>query len=66
MNREYLIRCRKEMGYNQAELADLLGITDSVVSHWEVGRKNPKVSTLIELCKLLNMDANVLLNLKGE
>jgi transcriptional regulator with XRE-family HTH domain len=33
MNREYLIKCRKAKGYNQAELAKVLGITDSVVSH---------------------------------
>ena len=54
------------MKYSQKELGKKIGVTESTISQWESGCKNPKVSTLIELCKLLDMDANILLNLKGE
>lgn len=66
MNKEYFLRKIKENKFSQQEVALELGLQPSIVSQWLKGKKNPKVSTLIELCKLLNMDANVLLNLKGE
>ena len=66
MNKKYLRECRISKKYSQKELGKKIGVTESIVSQWESGFKNPKVSTLIELCRLLNMDANILLNLKGE
>ena len=66
MNRKYLKESRINKKYSQKELSKKIGVTESIVSQWENGSKNPKVSTLIELCLLLDMDANILLNLKGE
>ena len=66
MNKKYLRECRISKKYSQKELGKKIGVTESTISQWESGCKNPKVSTLIELCKLLDMDANILLNLKGE
>lgn len=66
MNKSYLKESRINKKYSQKELGKRIGVTESIISQWEGGYKNPKVSTLIELCKLLDMDANILLNLKGE
>ena len=66
MNKKYLRESRIYRKYSQKELGKKIGVTESTISQWESGSKNPKVSTLIELCKLLDMDANILLNLKGE
>ena len=66
MNTQYFLRKIKEKNLSQKDIARKLDVNPSIVSQWVNGIKNPRVSTLIELCKLLNMDANILLNLKGE
>lgn len=63
INREYLKRKRVENGYTQLELANELGFGRIIVGSWEQGTKTPKTETVIRLCKLLDMDANKLLNL---
>ena len=53
---------RKEQGYTQAQLAEKLGITDRAVSKWETGKSLPDVALMPELCGLLNINVNDLLN----
>lgn len=52
---------RKEKGLTQAALAEKLGITDRAVSKWERGICLPDASIIIELCQILNINANELL-----
>ena len=52
---------RKEAGLTQAALAEKLGITDRAVSKWERGICLPDASIIIELCQILNINANELL-----
>ena len=66
MNKEYMKKCRLAKGYSQPELARELGVYDSTVYMWETKGKYPKAATIIRLCKLLDMDANILLGIKGE
>ena len=53
---------RKEQGLTQMQLAEALGITDRAVSKWETGRSLPDAAIMLELCKLLHITVNDLLN----
>lgn len=58
---KFIAECRKEAGYTQASLGEMLGITDRAVSKWENGKSMPDVSIMLELCELLNINVNELL-----
>lgn len=53
---------RKAQGFTQAQLAEKLGVTDRAVSKWETGRSLPDASIMLELCGLLGITVNDLLN----
>lgn len=40
-NLEFL---RKRKGWTQLQLADKLGVTDTVIAHWEKGIRQPKMT----------------------
>lgn len=58
----FIAEKRKEQGLTQAQLAEALGITDRAVSKWETGRSLPDASIMLELCGLLKITVNDLLN----
>lgn len=66
MNQEkigkFILKCRKEKDITQQELADKLGITDRAVSHWENGRSLPDVSLYKDLCNILGISLEELIN----
>lgn len=37
----FIALCRKEKGWTQSQLAEILGITDKAVSKWETGKSLP-------------------------
>ena len=43
---ENLRHCRKELGLNQRQLAEALGVSHSLVAQMETGRKKPSFETL--------------------
>lgn len=53
---------RIEKGMTQAQLAELLGISDRAVSKWETGKSFPDVSMLKPLAKILNVSVLELLD----
>ena len=53
---------RKSQGLTQAQLAERLGITDRAVSKWETGRAMPDTAIMLELCEILKISVNSLLN----
>ena len=55
---KFIQKKRKEKGITQAELAEILNITDRAISKWENGICMPDVSTIEELCKILNITIN--------
>ena len=59
---KFIAECRKEKSFTQFQLAEMLNITDRAVSKWETGRSMPDVSIMLELCKVLNISVNELLN----
>lgn len=57
----FIAGCRKAQGLTQAQLAEMLGITDRAVSKWENGRSLPDSSIMLELCRILQISVNDLL-----
>ncbi len=59
---KFIAACRKEKGLTQAQLAEKLNITDRAVSKWETGKSMPDSSIMLELCRILEISVNELLN----
>lgn len=55
-------RINKNM--TQEELAIKLGITQDSISLWEKGKRLPDTQYIIELCKIFEISADYLLELK--
>lgn len=55
---------RQKRGLSQVELADLIpGATQSVVSMWETGAREPSAHSLLLICHALGVTADHLLGL---
>lgn len=52
---------RKEMGYTQSELAEILGVSMQAVSKWETETGMPDVSVIVPLARILNISTDILL-----
>lgn len=50
-----------EMGINQDELSELLGVSHSCVSDYLSGRSEPTLKVAREISQKLNIDANIVL-----
>lgn len=59
---KFIAKCRKEQNMTQMQLAETLGITDRAVSKWENGKTMPDSSIMLELCDVLQISVNDLLN----
>lgn len=51
----FLSQCRREKNMTQAQLAELLGVSNRSVSRWENGITLPDVSLFVPLCRTLGM-----------
>lgn len=56
-----IAKARKEKGYTQQELANLLFVTDKAVSKWERGLSLPEHEILNKLSKILDIEINDIL-----
>ena len=61
---KFIAELRKENKLTQAQLAEMLCITDRAVSKWENGRSMPDSAIMLELCGILKISVNELL--RGE
>ena len=59
---KFIAERRKLVGLTQMQLADQLGITDKAVSKWERGIAMPDTSLMLQLCGILRISVNELLN----
>ncbi len=59
---KFISACRKEKGLTQMQLAEKLNITNRAVSKWETGKSMPDVSLMLDLCNILGITVNELLN----
>ena len=58
----FIAECRKNNGLTQMQLAEKLNVTDRAVSKWENGRSMPDSSIMLDLCSILKITVNDLLN----
>lgn len=56
---------RKHKNYTQKELADMLKISSTTVSGWELGRNEPSIDTLKKLARVLDTSFNYLTGTTG-
>ena len=59
---KFIANCRKEKNITQEELAEKLFITDRAVSKWERGLSLPDADKMLDLCNILDINVNELLN----
>ena len=51
-----LIKKRKEKGYTQKGLAEVIGVSRTAISAWELGRNEPPLKIIIKLKQVLDID----------
>ena len=56
-----LAKTRKEKGYTQEQLAELIEVTPQMISYAEKGRKAMRPENLIKICTTLDTSADYLL-----
>lgn len=61
-----LYELRKQHGYSQDELADMLNVSRQAVSKWERSESSPDTDNLIALARLYNVSLDELLGFKNE
>lgn len=59
---KFIAGLRKEKGLTQAQIAEMLNITDRAISKWETGKSMPDSSIMLELCDILGITVNELLS----
>ena len=57
-----IAKLRKEKGLTQGDLGDMVGVSDRSVSKWERGISFPNVAIINEVCNILGITSNELLN----
>jgi len=50
-----------KQGVTQQELATAIGVTQSLISQWVLGKCQPQLQTLPKIAKTLNVDVSELL-----
>ena len=58
----FIAECRKEKNLTQLQLAEKLNITDRAVSKWENGKTMRDSAIMLDLCGVLGISVNDLLN----
>ena len=59
---KFIADCRKKKSITQEQLAEKLYITDRAVSKWERGLSLPDANKMLDLCNILDISINELLN----
>ena len=54
-------KLRKEKGFTQLQLAEMLNITDKAVSKWEIGEGNPDIGLLPKISQIFGVTVDYLL-----
>lgn len=58
----FIAELRKEKSLTQKQLAEILGVSDKTVSHWEREESSPDISLLPEIAKLFDITTDELLS----
>lgn len=62
MHKEILAKrlkeARNDLGYSQEDIAEKLGIARPTLSHYETGKRQPDIDTLVALAEFYNVSLN--------
>ena len=61
-----LRKYRKAKGLKQKELADLVGVSESLISQFESGKKHPSFETALKIAEVLGCETYDLISNKEE
>ncbi len=59
-----LRQIRKERNLTQKQLAELIGVKNSVISFYEVGERTPSLEALVKLARVLHVSTDALLGIE--
>ena len=59
---ENIRKTRLKIGLTQAQLGEMLGKSDNVITNWEKGTNRPDADMIEKLCSMLKISPNELLN----
>lgn len=57
---------RKELGLNQTEFGERIGVKQTTIAGYETGAKNPMESVVLSICREFNVNEDWLRNGTGE
>ena len=60
---DILKKLRAEKGWSQAQLAKRLGVSSSIIAHYELGDRYPSLEALTELSRVMGVTTDFLLGL---
>src|SRR5438477_10624832 len=52
---EVLKRLREAKGWSQKQLAEVSGLSQQAIAHWELGDREPSATNLFALCRALGV-----------
>lgn len=58
---ERLQELRKQSGYSQEQVAELLGLSRQAISKWESGQGKPEIDNIVKLTEIYNVSADYIL-----
>ena len=58
---KFIAECRKKKNLTQAQLAEMLNVTDRAISKWETGKNYPSIEVIITLSDLFGITIDELL-----
>lgn len=58
-----LKKLRNEVGMSQKDLAERLGVSDTVIVNYENGKKNPNLKRLVQMAEILNCSLDDIIDL---
>lgn len=58
---ERLQELRKNAGYSQEQVAEMLGLSRQAVSKWESGQGKPEIDNIVKLMEIYNVSADYIL-----
>lgn len=61
--RQKFAELRADKDLSQQYIADICGVSDATVGHWETGRRHMQIDCIKKLCLFYNVSADYILGL---
>ena len=64
INKTYFMNSIYAKDFTLKDVANKIGVSVPCISYWKNGKREPNINNLKKLCEMLDMDANILLNIE--